>query len=126
MGRWWPIVCPPDGTLRSRQKGCIMWSSTWAAAGINLSLVVHQVTTGTLDAISQGLPDTVPRAKGINLVALYIILRVWHTCTTISDVLYLISITYTKPVISSILHRSLVSPCLLVIYPGDHTPMKMT
>ena len=35
----------------------------WAAADINLLSVVHHVTTGTLDASPQGLPDTIARAE---------------------------------------------------------------
>ena len=56
------MACPPSGMFHNLQKGLHHWGSTYPASGINLSLVVHQVTTGTLAASSQGLPDTVPRA----------------------------------------------------------------
>ena len=42
-GRWQPIVFSPSGALSSRQKGCIIRSSMWPDANINLSSVVPQV-----------------------------------------------------------------------------------
>ena len=45
-------------------------NSTWSAAGINLSSMVHQITSGTLDSISQWFTGYGHQSQGINLVAL--------------------------------------------------------
>ena len=47
-GSWWTIVCPPYGVFHSIQNGLYHWSSTQPTVGINIYLVLHKVTNGTL------------------------------------------------------------------------------
>ena len=52
--------------------------STYPAAGIHLSSVVHWITGGTLDASSRGFAWYGHQIWGINLLALCLLIRVWH------------------------------------------------
>ena len=74
-GRWWPILCPPYVVFLIQQKGFHHRSITYPAAGINLSSVIQQVTRGTIDASSQGFTLYLNQIRGINPVAIWMILR---------------------------------------------------
>ena len=77
-GRWLPIVCPPSGAFRNGQKGLYHQSSMYPDSGINPSSVVHPVTRGILDASYQRFTLYCHHRWCINLVALWLILIVWH------------------------------------------------
>ena len=74
--------------------------SVYPDPGINISLVLHQVTTGTFLKLP-GFTWYCPQIQGINLVALYLILIVRHpppmiggTCMCLSIVLFVNKIHY--------------------------------
>ena len=46
-GRWWPMVCPPDGSFVTKKKDASPQQYV-VCCWLNQSLVVHQVTSGTL------------------------------------------------------------------------------
>ena len=75
-GGWWQIVCPPSGAFCNIQKGLHHWSSKKPDASIKLSSLVNPVTHGKFYASSRGFTWYCPQSWGINLVALFVLLRV--------------------------------------------------
>ena len=77
-GRWWTIICPPSGIL-SLQEIMYLRRGTYPTSSINLYSVVHQVATGALSkSSSQRFTWYGHQSRGITLVALWLLLIVWH------------------------------------------------
>ena len=77
LGRWWPIVFPPSGSLVATRKYVSSYQYT-VCCRINQSLVVHQDTSGKIDTwkFTQGSNRYCYQTKVINCS--YMILRVRH------------------------------------------------
>ena len=78
-GRWRPILYPLYGTLCNYQKILKHQRHMYHDYGINLFSVEHHINRGTLSySSSQGFNWYFPQTWGINMVAICLLLKMWH------------------------------------------------